>query len=159
MRAASCIATTVVYGPLAFNSHIDTASTRTILKFRPNSGDETICPCNYIRFRRRTTPAGLGSREGVVDARPRSPSLNNDEDPRRTAPTGPASREADRDARPWRLKTHTVKHILAPGHDACPLVSQQERTDILHNYSLAHIFSTEAGGRQLCLFLPPRPDC
>jgi len=38
---------------------------------------------------------------------------------------------------------YTVKHILAPGHDSCPLVSQ-ERSDILHNYSLAHIFSNRS---------------
>jgi len=74
--------------------------------------------------------------------------------------------EGDVDAMPWRLKAYMMKHILTPGHDSCPLVSQ-ERSDILHNYSLAHIFSTEAGGQQLSLFLhrtqhflrplPPRP--
>jgi Reverse transcriptase (RNA-dependent DNA polymerase)/Endonuclease-reverse transcriptase len=109
-------------------------------KFRPNEGDECICPCSYL------DDTALPNHDGSDDGHDRD------------SPSG--ARDGNDHV---RLITHTVKHVLT----SCPLTATL-RQEVLLNRGLPAIFGSEAGGYALCLFLhqsqlllcplPPRPD-
>ena len=121
-------------------------------KFRPNSGDETTCPCSFSNPPDPRRVELSAHREVVVRLGSPSPSSPSPLSPSLSPPDG------------FTLSiAHTVEHVLLE----CPLTASL-RDSHLHHSGLHFIFGTEAGGVALTRFLhfsqllqrplPPRPD-
>jgi hypothetical protein len=121
-------------------------------RFRPNTGDETVCPCHRAEADRDLGPQGSEDGDSSVQ-----PGLSDGE-------LAPGSMDREHRPPPAYTLLHLLHHATA---NACHLVAPLQ-SSILLDSPLAFIFGTEDGGFCLATFihmtqtllrpLPPRPD-